>query len=102
MSKKYRGRGHDYYLSAKAVSDTYSEYFFNEGPFSWQWDLALKCITLTYIDHTKNQSYFITFTHFTSIVVILHEASENKMFCKCKCKNKSFIYNTFQPIAAFF
>ena len=37
---KCRGRGHNYSVSAKAVQDTHSEYFFNEGAVSWQWDLA--------------------------------------------------------------
>ena len=35
-----RGRGHSYSVSAKAVRDTYSEHFFNEG----QWYLEEKCI----------------------------------------------------------
>ena len=37
--KQYWGRENDYSISAKAVWDTCSEYFFNEGPVSWQWDL---------------------------------------------------------------
>ena len=35
-----RGRGHKYSVSAKAVRDTYSEYYFNEGTFPWHLELV--------------------------------------------------------------
>ena len=35
-STQCRGRGHNYSVSAKAVRDIYSEYFFNEGAVRWQ------------------------------------------------------------------
>ena len=34
------GRDHNYSVSAKAVQDTYSEHFFNEGAVPWQSDLV--------------------------------------------------------------